>query len=130
MGRIWEGEGFEVEALFGEDGPTAIAQDSKEVEAAVGRGVVGVGDGYGGDGGSDFANVAAFGMFKYRAKTTGKQVTSPFAVWAVVDRKLGQVVRMQFMEDTLGSTDSFLVGEGQRKRYSVFEGEGEGEVVV
>lgn len=127
MDRIWANEGFEIEALFGEDGNFG-GSDGKEVEAAVGRGVVGLGDGDakgGKEGASGLANVAAFGSFTYRARTTGKKVTSPFSVWAVVDRGRGQVVRMRFMEDTLGSTDSFLVGEGQRKRYRVFEGEDE-----
>lgn len=119
MDRIWANEGFEVEALFGEDGNVG-GGDGKEVEAAVGRGVVGLGDGDGdgGEGGSNLANVAAFGRFTYRARTTGREVTSPFSVWAVVDRGRGQVVRMRFMEDTLGSTDRFFGWGGAEETVS------------
>lgn len=51
---------------------------------------------------------ALFGRMTYRSVTLGKQVTSPFAVYVeVVD---GLCRHMQFMEDTLATTDSFRSG--------------------
>ena len=67
-------------------------------------------------------DVALFGSFTYRSRTLGKACTSPFAVWAKVNAE-GLVTYMQFMEDTLGSTDTFLVGG--KKTYKVFEEQGE-----
>jgi uncharacterized protein len=53
----------------------------------------------------DDEHAAMFGSFTYRSTTLGKRVTSPFAVYArVVD---GKCVYLQFMEDTLATTDSF-----------------------
>lgn len=50
-------------------------------------------------------HAAMFGSFTYRSTALGKQVTSPFAVYArVVD---GKCVYLQFMEDTLATTESF-----------------------
>ncbi len=57
-----------------------------------------------GDGG----NVAVFGRFTYRSATLGKAVTSPFAILAKVSA--GQVVFMQFMEDTFGTASTFRSG--------------------
>ncbi|MDX7953588.1 nuclear transport factor 2 family protein [Lichenihabitans sp. Uapishka_5] len=48
---------------------------------------------------------ALFGRMTYRSVVLGKQVTSPFAVYVeVVD---GLCRHMQFMEDTLATTESF-----------------------
>ena len=51
---------------------------------------------------------ALFGRMTYRSVVLGRQVTSPFAVYVeVVD---GLCRHMQFMEDTLATTDSFRSG--------------------
>jgi uncharacterized protein len=51
---------------------------------------------------------ALFGRMTYRSVVLGKQVTSPFAVYVeVVD---GLCRHMQFMEDTLATTESFRSG--------------------
>jgi uncharacterized protein len=51
---------------------------------------------------------AVFGRMTYRSVILGKQVTSPFAVYVeVVD---GLCRHMQFMEDTLATTESFRSG--------------------
>ena len=51
---------------------------------------------------------AVFGRMTYRSVVLGKQVTSPFAVYVeVVD---GLCRHMQFMEDTLATTESFRSG--------------------
>ena len=51
---------------------------------------------------------AVFGRMTYRSVVLGKQVTSPFAVYIeVVD---GLCRHMQFMEDTLATTESFRSG--------------------
>jgi len=56
----------------------------------------------------DGEHAAMFGSFTYRSTTLGKQVTSPFAVYArVID---GKCVYLQFMEDTLATTESFHKG--------------------
>lgn len=56
----------------------------------------------------DAENAAMFGSFTYRSTVLGKQVTSPFAVYAkVVD---GKCTYLQFMEDTLATTESFRKG--------------------
>jgi ketosteroid isomerase-like protein len=53
----------------------------------------------------DSEHAAMFGSFTYRSTVLGKPVTSPFAVYArVVD---GKCVYLQFMEDTLATTESF-----------------------
>jgi ketosteroid isomerase-like protein len=50
-------------------------------------------------------NVAVFGDFRYRSKSLGKVVASPFAILAkVVD---GKVTYVQFMEDTYATASSF-----------------------
>ena len=53
-------------------------------------------------------NVAVFGRFTYRSTTLGKAITSPFAILAKV--RNGQVVFMQFMEDTFGTAATFRSG--------------------
>ena len=53
-------------------------------------------------------NVAVFGRFTYRSTTLGKAITSPFAILAKV--RDGQVVFMQFMEDTFGTAATFRSG--------------------
>ncbi len=53
-------------------------------------------------------NVTVFGRFTYRSTTLGKAITSPFAILAKV--KNGQVVFMQFMEDTFGTAATFRSG--------------------
>ena len=53
-------------------------------------------------------NVAVFGRFTYRSTTLGKVVTSPFSILAKV--RNGQVVFMQFMEDTFGTASTFRSG--------------------
>ena len=50
-------------------------------------------------------NVAVFGRFTYRSKTLGKTITSPFCIFAKV--RNGQIVYMQFMEDTFGTASTF-----------------------
>ncbi len=56
----------------------------------------------------DDDHAAMFGSFTYRSKVLGKQVTSPFSVFArVVD---GKCTYLQFMEDTLATTESFRTG--------------------
>ena len=69
-------------------------------------------------------NVAVFGRFTYRSRTLGQATTSPFSIWCRVNG--GKVTYMQFMEDTLGSTDSFKTSG--TKKYVVFEEKGEIEV--
>jgi ketosteroid isomerase-like protein len=67
----------------------------------------------------DGENAAMFGSFTYRSTVLGKQVTSPFAVFAkVVD---GKCTYLQFMEDTLATTGSFRQG-GEWKIHSDPEG--------
>ncbi|MDX2200136.1 MAG: nuclear transport factor 2 family protein [Phycisphaerae bacterium] len=56
----------------------------------------------------DGEHAAMFGRFTYRSTTLGKQVTSPFAVYARV--VAGKCVYLQFMEDTLATTESFRKG--------------------
>lgn len=51
-------------------------------------------------------DVAVFGRFTYRARTTGKAYESLFSIYAEV--KDGKVVYMQFMEDTLGTAATFV----------------------
>ncbi len=53
-------------------------------------------------------NVAVFGRFTYRSTTLGKAITSPFAILAKV--RSGQIVFMQFMEDTFGTAATFRSG--------------------
>ena len=56
----------------------------------------------------DGENVAVFGRFTYRSKTLGKSITSPFSIFAKVSN--GQVIYMQFMEDTFGTAATFRSG--------------------
>ena len=50
-------------------------------------------------------NVAVFGDFRYKSKSLGKVVASPFAILVkVVD---GKVTYVQFMEDTYATASSF-----------------------
>ena len=70
-------------------------------------------------------DVAVFGKFTYRSRTLGKACTSPFSIWCKVDGN-GKVSYMQFMEDTLGSTDTFKK-EGMSK-YLVLLEDGEFEL--
>ncbi|GGD40154.1 nuclear transport factor 2 family protein [Aureimonas glaciei] len=56
----------------------------------------------------DGTNAAMFGSFTYRSAVLGKQVTSPFAVFAKV--VAGKCSYLQFMEDTLATTESFRTG--------------------
>jgi ketosteroid isomerase-like protein len=54
--------------------------------------------------GSD-QNVAVFGDFRYRTKSLGQVVASPFAIWVkVVD---GKVTHLQFLEDSYATAASF-----------------------
>jgi ketosteroid isomerase-like protein len=50
-------------------------------------------------------NVAVFGNFRYRSKSLGKVVTSPFSIHVkVVD---GKVTYLQFLEDSYATASSF-----------------------
>jgi len=50
-------------------------------------------------------NVAVFGNFRYRSKSLGKAVASPFAIQVkVVD---GKVTYLQFLEDSYATASSF-----------------------
>lgn len=69
-------------------------------------------------------NVAVFGSFTYRSRSLGQACTSPFSIWCKVNA--GKVTYMQFMEDTLASTDTFK--KSGKKTYVVFEEEGEIDV--
>jgi uncharacterized protein len=56
----------------------------------------------------DERHAALFGRMTYRSVVLGKRVTSPFSVYVeVVD---GLCRHMQFMEDTLATTESFRSG--------------------
>ena len=85
------------------DGRAAILKTFQDVntfwtvEAFEPRHILGDGD-----------NVAVFGSFTLRSKTLGKAFTSPFGVLATV--KNGQVIYMQYMEDTLGTGSTFRSG--------------------
>lgn len=70
-------------------------------------------------------DVAVFGSFTYRSRSLGQVSVSPFSIWCKVNED-GKVTYMQFMENTLGSTDSFK--KGGQKQYVVFEENGEIEV--
>jgi uncharacterized protein len=50
-------------------------------------------------------NVAVFGSFRYKSKSLGKVVASPFAILVkVVD---GKVTHLQFLEDSYATASSF-----------------------
>ncbi|KAL9090413.1 MAG: hypothetical protein Q9159_001942 [Coniocarpon cinnabarinum] len=51
-------------------------------------------------------HVAVFGQFTYRSTVLGKSVTSPFCVWVRFDEE-SKICYMQFMEDTLATSESF-----------------------
>ncbi|KAL9063250.1 MAG: hypothetical protein Q9161_009571 [Pseudevernia consocians] len=70
-------------------------------------------------------DVAVFGSFTYRSRSLGQVSVSPFSIWCKVNED-GKVTYMQFMEDTLGSTNSFQ--KGGQKQYVVLEEKGEIEV--
>lgn len=70
-------------------------------------------------------DVAVFGSFTYRSRSLGQVSVSPFSIWCKVNEEK-KITYMQFMEDTLGSTDSFK--KGGQKQYVVFEEKGEIEV--
>jgi uncharacterized protein len=97
VAKIWANEEFTVDAIF--SGPNGAVNGpfagSGFVPSAAEPGVV---------------DVAVFGSFTYRSRTLGKACRSPYNVWCKVDEGKGQVVYMQFMEDTFGSTDTFKVG--------------------
>jgi ketosteroid isomerase-like protein len=57
---------------------------------------------------SDGERVAVFGRFTLKSTTLGKQVTSPFSILAKV--RDGQVIYMQYMEDTFLTSSSFRSG--------------------
>ena len=52
-------------------------------------------------------DVAVFDSFAYRSRSLGPVSVSPFTIWCNEGHK---VTYMQFMEDTLESTDSFKEG--------------------
>ena len=53
-------------------------------------------------------NVAVFGDFRYKSKSLGKVVSSPFSILAkVVD---GKMTYLQFLEDSYATAASFRVG--------------------
>ena len=100
VGTIWKNEDFQILSFFSDEG--SPDQDGSKV------------------------NVAVFGKFTYRSSVLGKKYQSPFCVWCVVDMSLGegeekgQVVQMQFMEDTFGTGATFEK-EGS-KTYEVEKG--------
>lgn len=49
--------------------------------------------------------VAMFGIFTYKTRTLGKEITSPFALLAKVTGN--KVSYIQFMEDTFGTASTF-----------------------
>ncbi len=70
--------------------------------------------------GDDGENVAIFGSFTTHSVVTDKKFNSPLAVLAKV--RDGQVVFMQYMEDTFGTGATFHVG-GVSKFHSAPEGD-------
>jgi ketosteroid isomerase-like protein len=46
--------------------------------------------------------VAIFGSFTYRGRESGKEITSPFSLFAKIDD--GKVAYIQFLEDTFGTS--------------------------
>src|SRR5580700_3970976 len=53
-------------------------------------------------------NVAVFGNFRYKSKSLGKVVSSPFSILAkVID---GKVTYLQFLEDSYATAASFRAG--------------------
>src|SRR5580693_7353879 len=52
--------------------------------------------------------VAFFGSFTYRSNVTGREITSPFALFARFEA--GKVAYIQFLEDSYGTAGSFKTG--------------------
>ena len=50
-------------------------------------------------------NVAVFGDFRYKSKSLGQVVASPFAIWVKVVG--GKVTHLQFLEDSYATAASF-----------------------
>jgi hypothetical protein len=97
VAKTWANEEFTVDTIF--SGPNRAADGPF------------VGSGFEASKGKDgVVDVAVFGSFTYRSRTLGKACRSPYNVWCKVDEAKGQVVYMQFMEDTFGTTDTFKVG--------------------
>lgn len=95
VAKIWSNEEFTVDAIF-----SGINQASHTPFSGSGFDVSAAQEG--------FVDVAVFGSFTYRSNTLGRAFRSPYNVWCKVDEAQGQVVYMQFMEDTLGTSDTFL----------------------
>ena len=68
--------------------------------------------------------MAVFGKFTYRSRTLGKASTSPFSIWCKVQGE--KLTYVQFLEDTLGTTDWFK--KSGKEGYVVFEEKGEIDV--
>jgi uncharacterized protein len=97
VAKIWANEEFTVDTIF--SGPNSAANGpfaGSGFEAAAAK--------------TGLVDVAVFGSFTYRSRTLGKACRSPYNVWCKVDESKGQVVYMQFMDDTFGTTDTFKVG--------------------
>lgn len=75
VGKNWVNEHFEVLTIF---------SDERDERAA-----------------GEPVNVGVFGRFTYRSTVLQKRYTSPFSVWCQLDVQAGQIVQMQFMEDTV-----------------------------
>jgi len=56
--------------------------------------------------------VAFFGSFTYKSNVTGREITSPFGLFARFEGD--KVSYMQFLEDTYGTAGSFKTGGGTR----------------
>jgi ketosteroid isomerase-like protein len=52
--------------------------------------------------------VAMFGSFTYRGRESGKEITSPFSLFAKIDD--GKVAYIQFLEDTFGTSGTVRPG--------------------
>lgn len=107
VGTWWEILDFQIYTIFG--GPNTLPTKST-----------------GPDGDKKGTHVGVFGRFKYRSRSVGSVVDSPFCVWAKVDEAAGKVTYMQFMEDTLASAKSFRKS-GKMVYATDLEG---GEVVI
>lgn len=97
VAKIWANEEFTVDTIF--SGPNGAANSpfaGSGVEASASQ--------------TGLVDVAVVGSFTYRSRTLGRACRSPYSVCCKVDERKGQVVYMQFMEDTLGTTDTFKVG--------------------
>jgi hypothetical protein len=56
--------------------------------------------------------VAFFGRFTYKSNTTGKEITSPFSLFARFEGD--RVAYVQFLEDSYGTATSFKTGGSTR----------------